>query len=116
LEVVRSFYQKLASEGWRVLYRINVQSPGTRQEKTYWGSAQGPKKYYGDLSPGEPLTIIYYPLNPKINCEIKYMLNHPNYRSTFKRAGKLDLLNEYRNEYELEDYTYVQWYRLQRQK
>jgi hypothetical protein len=115
-EVVKSFYGKLAPDGWKVLYKFNAEKPLTGEEKTYWGSAKGPKKYYANLPAGEPVTIIYYPSNPKINCEIKYMLNHPSYRITFQDAGKLALLDKYREEYDLEDYTLVGWYRLQRQK
>jgi hypothetical protein len=115
-EVVKSFYQRLASEGWKVLYKINVENPVTGEEETYWGSAQGPRKYYGSLSAGEPITVIYNPVNPKVNCEIKYMLNYPSYRRTFKNAGKLALLDKYRDEYEVEDYTLKEWFRLQRQK
>jgi hypothetical protein len=115
-EVVKTFYQEWASEGWKLLYKINVENLVTGEEKTYWGSAQGPKKYYANLLPGEPITIIYYPLNPKINCEIKYMLNYPGYRKTFQDVGKLALLDKYRDEYELEDYALIEWFRLQWQK
>lgn len=115
-EVTKSFYQYLASEGWKIVYRFNAEEPKTGKEKTYSGSAQGPWQYYSRLFPGEPVTVIYHPLNPAINCEIKYFLNYPSFRNTFKAAGKLHLLDKFRNEYPIEDYSFKEWFRLQRVK
>jgi len=115
-EVTKIYYQHLASEGWKVIYKFITEEPDTNQEKTYWGSAQGPKKYYINLCTGDPITIIYNPLNPEVNCEIRYFLNNPSYRYSFKKAEKLDLLDKYKNEYELEDYSFKEWFNLTRQK
>ncbi len=114
--VTKSFYQYLASEGWKIVYTFNAEEPKTGKEKTYSGSAQGPWQYYSRLSTGEPVTIIYRPSDPAINCEIKYFLNYPSFRNTFKAAGKLHLLDKFRNEYPIEDYSFKEWFRLQREK
>jgi hypothetical protein len=115
-EATKIYYGRLAPEGWKVLYKFIAEEPNTNQQKTYWGSALGPRKYYINLSTGDPLTIIYNPLNPKVNCEIRCFLNNPSYRSTFEKAKKSYMLDKFKNEYELEDYTFKEWFNLARQK
>jgi len=115
-EVTKKSYQFIASSGWKVVYKFAVKDPEGNEEKLYWGSAQGPRKYYGSLSGGDSVTIIYQPSNPKVNYEIRYFLNNPNYRTTFKKAGKLQLLKKFVGDYDVADYSSEQWYRLQRQR
>lgn len=116
-EVIKKNYQLLASQGWKVIYKFYVEDPRTHKERIYYGAAQGPKKYYGSLSKGDSLTIIYNPVDPKVNCEIRYFLNHPSFRSTFERNNKLKLLlSKFGDKYEIEDYSFKEWYRLQWQK
>ena len=115
-EVVRRFYQHLAPAGWKVIYKFQIEDLSDDNEETYWGSIQGPFKYYTSLSKGDPITIIYYPVNPKINCEIRCFLNNPSYRKTFKKAGKFNLLEKFSKEYKIENYTYKEWYNQQQTK
>ena len=115
-EIVKSWYDNWAPPAWMVLYNFKILNPADDEAKTYWGSARGPKKYYANLSEGDPATIIYNPSNPKVNCEIYYFLNHPSYRYTFKGAGKLKLLDRFRDKYKFEDYSEMKWYDLARQK
>jgi hypothetical protein len=112
----RVFYQLLASSGWKVIYQFHVEDPLTHEKKKYYGSAQGPKRYFSGLSKGEPIEVIYNPLNPNINCEIKSFLNHPSFRYTFKRYNELKLLDKFRNKYEIEEFSFNEWYDLQRQR
>jgi hypothetical protein len=114
--VYKTFYQHLAPSGWKVVYNFKAKSPTNDTEKLYWGSAQGPKEYYANLVAGNPVELIYCPSDPKINCEIRYFLNNPSFRATFKKAGKLQLLDKFKDKYKLEDYSFEEWYRLQRQK
>ena len=114
--IFKSWYDNYAPEGWMVLYNFKTSNPADGEAKTYWGSAHGPKKYYANLSEGDTATIIYNPSNPKINCEIYDFLNHPSYRNTFKEAGKLKLLDRFRDKYKFEDYSYLTWYDSAKQK
>ncbi len=114
--VVKSWFDNWAPPAWMVLYNFKTSNPADDEEETYWGSARGPKKYYANLSEGDTVSIIYNPSKPKINCEIYYFLNHPSYRKTFRDAGKLKLLDRFRDEYKFEDYSYMKWYDLARQK
>jgi hypothetical protein len=114
--IVESWYDNWAPPAWMVLYNFKILNPLDGEEKTYWGSARGPKKYYANLSKGDTISIIYNPSNPKINCEMYYFLNHPSYRKTFKKAGKLKLLDRFRDEYKFEDYSEMSWYDSARQK
>lgn len=111
--IVKSYYQRLASAGWTVIYDFDAKDPKTGKNKTYSGSSQGPAKYYTKLSEGNKIDVIYEPSNPKINSEIKCFLNNPGYRQTFKKAGKLNLLDKFRDKYEFEDYSFVEWYNQQ---
>jgi len=115
-KVVKSWYDNYAPEGWEVLYNFKIFDSTDNKAESYWGSANGPKKYYANLSKGDIVTVIYNPSNPKINCEIYYFLNHPSYRKTFRDAEKLKLLDRFRDEYKFEDYSYMKWYDLARQK
>ena len=115
-EVYQSKYETWAPEGWEIVYKFNIKNSSDAKNVTYWGEAEGPKFYYANLHKGDTISVIYYPGNPKINCEMYYFLNHPSYRHTFKKAGKLHLLDKFRDEYEVKDYALVQWYDLQRQK
>lgn len=108
-QVVKVYYQRAAPEGWRLDYNFLVEDPCTQEVRTYVGSVQGPKKYYAYLSKGDPQTIIYWPVKPEVNCEIRCFLNDPSYRWTFKKAGKLKLLDKFRNKYKIEDYSTKEW-------
>ena len=114
--VAKVFYQRGAPEGWRLDYKFDANDPGTNSLTTYVGSAQGPRRYYAYLKPGETIAIIYYPSDPWINCEIRQLVNDPTYRFTFKKAGKLHLLDRFRNEYEVEDISFKEWCKQQWQK
>jgi hypothetical protein len=108
--VVKSSYEyNIAAFGWNVIYEFNVKDPRTGKNNTYSGNSQGPAKYYRKLSKGDKIDIIYEPSNPKINSEIKCFLNDPSYRWTFKKAGKLNLLDRFRDKYELEEYSFEEW-------
>lgn len=109
-EIVKSWYDNWAPPAWMVLYNFKTSNPADDEEETYWGSARGPKKYYSNLSEGDPVTVIYKPSNPKINCEIYYFLNHPSYRKTFREASKLELLGKFKDKYEFVNYSYMTWY------
>lgn len=108
--VVKARYKMGAPKGWTLYYELDVNDPVTNSLTTYIGRAEGPKRYYAYLKPGDEATVIYCPSNPKINCEIKYFLNSPNYRRTFKKAQKLHLLDKFRDEYPLEDVDRDKWY------
>lgn len=115
-EVTKRFYQHVAPAGWKIIYKFDAEAATTDGERAYWGSAQGPRKYYISLDENDPVTIIYNATNPKVNCEIRYFLNNPNYRHTFQKSGKLELLDMFKNEYEIEDYSFKEWYRLQQRE
>lgn len=107
--VVKVFYQRWAPEGWRLDYEFDANDPATGAVATYIGSAQGPRRYYARLKPGEEVTVIYYPPDPRITCEIRQLLNDPTYRFTFNKAGKMHLLDKFRAEYEVEDISFKEW-------
>ncbi len=115
-EVIKSWYSEDAPLGWKLMYQFKAKKPETQEEKTYYSMVWGPKPYYADLPKGDTIDVIYYSKNPKINCEIRYFLNYPGYRHTFKEAGKLYLLDKFRDEYEVKNYGYILWYDLQSQK
>jgi len=115
-KVVKRWYDNWAPPAWMVLYNFKILNPADGEEKTYWGSARGPKKYYANFSEGDTVAIIYNPSNPKINCEIYLFLNDPCYRYTFKEAGKLKLLDKFRDKYKFEDYSEMKWLELAREK
>ena len=108
-QVTESYYQTGAPAGWMVCYIFETEDPVTHNNKKFQGLSQGPWKYYKNLSPGDYVEIIYNSLEPKINCEIRCFLNNPSFRNTFKKAGKLHLLNKFKDEHELEDYTFKRW-------
>jgi hypothetical protein len=114
--VRKVFRQSVAPAGWKVIYEFDAKEPVIGELKTYIGSAQGPMKYYVPLSNGAKIAVIYDPCNPKLNCEIRCFLNKPSFRNTFRKAGKLNLLERFRNTYRIEDYTFEEWYRQQQQK
>lgn len=115
-KVARVYYEYGAPEGWKVEYEFIVKDPALNNVKPFWGWSQGPKKYIAVLSEEESIDIIYDPCDPRINCEIKCFLNSPTFRSTFKKADKLSMLDIFRDKYELEEYTTKEWYRQQRIK
>lgn len=112
-KVKKANYQIGAPAGWGVSYEFGAKDPETREIKTYTGGAQGPKKYYYGLSPGQEIGVIYDPCTPELNCEIRSFLNDPSFRHTFEKAGKLNLLERYKDKYEIEKYTFKEWYRQQ---
>ena len=114
--VRKVFFREWAPMGWKVVYEFDVSDPKTGQPKNYTGSSQGPKKYYSHLSEGQVVTVIYDPCNPNLNCEIRRFLNKPSFRRTFKRKGKIHLLDKFKDEYEIESYAYKEWYELQWEK
>lgn len=114
--VSKVVYQRIAPAGWEVIYKFEARDPITREVRAYIGSSQGPKRYYVGLSKGDNITVIYDPCMPKLNCEIRCFLNDPVYRHTFKKTGKLNLLDRYRDTFEIEEYTFEEWYRQQQQK
>jgi len=114
--VQKVYFQHLAPEGWKVIYEFISEDPKTYESTTFVGSSQAPKEYYYNLSKGDTLDVIYNPQNPKVNCEIRRFLNHPSHRNTFKKAGKLNLLDKFLEQYKLENYTFKQWYRLQQRR
>ncbi len=108
-----SWYDKWAPPAWMILYNFEIEPNSANEEaKVYWGSAYGPKDYYSNFSKGDPVKIIYNPANPKINCELYDFVNYPHYRKTFREAGKLGLLDKFKDEIKVEDYSYMKWYRL----
>ncbi len=115
-QVVKAYYQLWAPDGWTLDYNFFVEDPCTQEIRAYVGSAQGPRKYYAYLSKGDPQTIIYWPAKPEVNCEIRYFLNNPTFRWTFKKAGKLELLGKFKNKYPMEDYSFKEWFKLQDEK
>jgi len=112
-KIQKCYFQRLAPEGWKVIYEFIFEDPKTHREKTFSGSSQGPKKYYYNLTKEDTLDIIYNPKNPNINCEVRHFINHPSYRDTFKKAGKLSLLDKFSDHYKMEDYSFKEWYRQQ---
>jgi len=114
--VVKVLRQYIAPAGWEVIYEFESKDTDTGILKKYVGSSQGPKKYYSRLSLGDDVSVIYDPCNPSLNCEINNFLNHPGHRHTFKKAGKLHLLDKFKDKFKLEDYTFEEWYRQQQQK
>lgn len=111
-KILKCWFDNWAPPAWMILYNFNASKPGTAETKTYWGTARGPKKYYAKFSPDDTVKIMYNPAKPKINCEIYYFLNNPNYRYTFKKAGKLESLDKFRDEYgdKFEDYSIMGWH------
>lgn len=108
-QVVKCWFDNLAPPAWMILYSFEAPNPKDGQAKTYWGSARGPKQYYADFSEGDTVSIIHNPAKPKINCEMYYFLNEPQHRRTFRKAGKLELLANFEDEYELVDYSEMSW-------
>jgi hypothetical protein len=100
--------------GWAVVYKFEANEPASSQKKIYWGASYGPKTYYTPA--GGVINVIYSPSNPRINYEIKSFLNNPSYRYAFKKAGKLELLDKYRDKYQLEEYSFDEWWKLQERK
>lgn len=111
--VAKSYYQQLAPKGWKVIYTFTAQDGTSSEQRTFDGSSQGPSKYYAQLLEHDEIEIIYEPSNPKLSSEIRCFLNDPGYRRTFKKAGKLKLLERFRDKYEIEDYSFEQWHREQ---
>lgn len=103
-------YQIISPAGWEVVYKFNTNNPRTNQPEKYIGSSQGPEKFYKGLEKGSSISVIYDPCNPKLNCEVRRFLNHPSFRHTFNKAGKLYLLDRFRDRYEIETYTFREWY------
>ncbi|MHC4158648.1 MAG: hypothetical protein ACYSSO_06175, partial [Planctomycetota bacterium] len=66
--VVKGWFDNWAPPAWMVLYNFKASNPANGEEKTYWGSARGPKKYYANFSKDDTVAIIYNPSKPKINC------------------------------------------------
>jgi len=114
--VLESQYTESAPIGWGVLYQFVAINPETKKQKTYWGGTGGPKDYYSELSPGDKITIIYYPPNPNISSEIRAFLNHPSHRYVFKEAGVLHLVDKYKDKYQVKDYGLTEWYDAQAEK
>jgi len=115
-KVKKVFHQFVAPAGWKVIYEFDVKEPVIGELKTYVGSSQGPMKYYAPLPNGAKITVIYDPCNPRLNCEIRCFLNKPSFRNTFRKAGKLNLLDKFRDNFEIEEYSFERWYELQQQK
>lgn len=115
-QVVDAYYQRARPAGWRLDYSFVAEDPCTQEIRAYVGSAQGPKAFYHALSPGDEVTVIYYPLQPEVNCEIRYFLNDPFYRQIFKKSGKLHLLDKFRDEFRIFDYSVKDWCRQQWEK
>lgn len=110
--VNQAYYDEWAPSGWKVVYQFDAIDRETDQYKNYTGSSQGPERFYKG-STGSSIAVIYDPCNPELNCEIRCFLNQPSFRDTFKKAGKLHLLDKFRDQYEVESYTYKEWYRQQ---
>lgn len=109
-------YQRLAPSGWKVVYKFSLTEPSTGKVQTYWGSSQGPKHYYSGLSKGNSIQVIYLPVNPDINSEIRCFVNDPSYRYTFEETGKLELLNKFKDYSEDRHYSFEEWNQLQWKK
>jgi len=109
-KVDKVFYQLIAPVGWKVIYNFEAKDPETSQVKSFIGSSQGPKKYYNNLSQGDPITVIYDESRPKLNCEIKCFLNDPVFSRLYRKPENLHLLDRFRGKYEIESYTYREWY------
>ncbi len=115
--VFKGWFDNWAPPAWMILYSFKASNPADGEEETYWGSARGPKKYYANLSKGDTVSIIYNPSNPKINCEIYNFLNDPSYRRTFRKTGKLELLDSrFRDQYKFETYSEMTWLDSAREK
>jgi hypothetical protein len=111
-KILKRWYQEGRPPGWEIFYSFEVPNPKDGKLEIYYGSACGPKNYYGSLSKGDTITIIYYPAEPKINSEIYEFLNDPNYRWVFKQTGKLELFNKFRDKYKdkFENYADITWW------
>jgi hypothetical protein len=114
--VVKVLRQYIAPAGWEVIYEFESKDANIGTLKKYVGSSQGPKRYYSHLSVGDDISVIYDPCNPTLNCEINSFLNHPSHRYAFKKAGVLHLLDKFKDNFNLEDYTFEEWYRQQQMK
>ena len=112
-KVTKFYFQKGAPKGWAISYEFTAKDPKTSDEKTWSGRSQGPRKYFVDA---DEVTVIYDPCEPRLNLEIRCFLNKPTFRDSFKKAGKLNLLDRFSDKYELEDYTSEQWYKQQQEK
>jgi hypothetical protein len=108
--VNKVFYQIGSPAGWKVVYKFNTNNPKTGQPENYIGSSQGPEKFYKGLDKGSPISVIYDPCYPELNCEVRCFLNKPSFRHTFKKADKLYLLDRFKGKYEIESYTFREWY------
>lgn len=115
-KVSKAYYRRGAPEGWAVYYAFTVQDVNATPGKEFSGNSEGPKKYYSGLVAGDLVQVIYLPENPEINCEVKRLLNYPVSQATFEKAGKLGLLDKFRDEYEIENYSLEEWYRQQQEK
>lgn len=115
-KVTKAYYRRGAPEGWAVYYKFTVRDVETTHAKEFSGNSEGPKKYYSGLVAGDLVQVIYLPENPEINCEVKRLLNYPVSQATFEKAGKLGLLDKFRDEYEIENYSLEKWYREQQEK
>jgi hypothetical protein len=117
-KVLERWYDKWRPPAWMILYSFEVPNPKDNKLTTYYGSARGPKHYYASISKGDTITIIYEPNEPKINVEIYEFLNHPNYLWAFKKVGKLELFDKFRDKYKdkFENYPLLQWYEESRRK
>lgn len=114
--VFKSKYDEGAPKGWGILYQFVTFNPKTKEKQMYWGGVKGPKNYFAELSPGDKITVIYYPPNPKISSEIRAFLNHPSHKYVFKEAGILHLVDKYRDKYKIKDYELTEWYDSQAEK
>lgn len=115
-EVKKVRYERLAPKGWSLYYEFAARGSRSGEERIYKGGAQGPKKYYGVLTAGDPVDVLYHPNDPENNGEIRYVLNNPKFRSTLREAGKLGLLDRFRDDYDVRDYSYAEWYGQQHEK
>jgi hypothetical protein len=108
-KVKQASYQIWAPAGWEVTYAFDTNDPQTGQRTKYTGSSQGPEKYCRSAT-GSSVSVIYDPCYPSVNCEIRCFLNDPSFRHYLKKKDKLYLLDRFREEYELESYTFKEWY------
>jgi len=115
--ILERWFDEWAPASWMVLYDFKITNPVDGEEKTYWGTARGPKKYYANLSKGDIVAIIYKPSKPKINCEMYCFINHPSYRRTFRKVEKIGLLlDRFQDKYKFETYSYMTWLDSARQR
>lgn len=108
-KVEKVFYQIGAPAGWKVIYEFEANKEDGPYG-VYVGSSQGPKKFFNSLSEGSDISVIYARGKPELNCEIMTFLNHPGFRQRLKKKDKLSVLDRFRNEYKIENYTYRGWY------